>query len=120
VATAALGLACAGARGRWLAERPTWPGADGPALFLSAAAIGSPRDAIGDVLDRITAAAGLDDEITAHSLRHTFARSMLRQGVDMVTVAQLLGHALLETTRVLTRPDADDLTRAIETLPDDN
>jgi site-specific recombinase XerD len=103
----------------WLAERPSWPGADGPALFLSRRGDRLTTDAIGDILARITTAAGLDDHITAHRLRHTFGTSMIRDGVDIVTVAELMGHARLETTRSYTQPTAEDLERALDALPVD-
>lgn len=73
-------------------------------------------DAIDDVISGIVKAAGLDDRITAHVLRHTFATRMLRQGTDIVTVSELLGHSSLETTRVYVGPTEDDLEKAIMTL----
>jgi site-specific recombinase XerD len=103
----------------WLAERPGWPGADGPALFLSRRGGRLTTDAIGDVIAGITAAAGLDDHVTAHVLRHTFGTSMVRDGVDLVTVAQLMGHARLETTRGYVLPTEEDLERAVGSLPVD-
>lgn len=51
--------------------------------------------------------------VTAHQLRHTAATSWLRGGVDVVTVAELLGHANLETTRRYTRPSQADLAAAV-------
>jgi Phage integrase family len=60
-------------------------------------------DAIADVIDAITRGAGLDDHVTSHILRHTFGTELTRSGVDLVTVAELMGHASLETTRLYTR-----------------
>lgn len=37
------------------------------------------------------------------TLRHTFATQMVRDGVDLVIVADLLGHTRLETTRLYTK-----------------
>jgi site-specific recombinase XerD len=37
--------------------------------------------------------------VTSHRLRHTFGTELTRSGVDIVTVAELMGHASLETTR---------------------
>ena len=103
----------------WLAERPSWPGSETPALFLGRRGTRLTTDAIGDVIEAITRAAGLDDHVTVHTLRHTFGTSLVRDGVDLVTVAQLMGHARLETTRAYTQPSQADLERAIASLPVD-
>lgn len=103
----------------WLAERPSKPGADSAALFTSFRATRMTTDALGDVISRITAGAGLEDEVTAHRLRHTFGTELTRSGVDIVTVAELMGHASLETTRLYTRPTADDMQRAVDLLTTD-
>ncbi|MGZ6669950.1 MAG: tyrosine-type recombinase/integrase [Solirubrobacteraceae bacterium] len=54
-----------------------------------------------------------------YRLRHTFATTLVRGGTDLVIVAELLGHARLETTRIYTRPSAEDRTRALDVLPVD-
>jgi len=107
----------------WLAERPAKPGADSAALFTSGkgpkAGTRMTTDGIADVIDAITRAAGLDDHVTSHVLRHTFGTELTRKGVDIVTVAELMGHASLETTRLYTRPSADDMQRAVDLLSAD-
>ena len=62
---------------------------------------------------------GLDDQTTAHILRHTFATTLIRGGTDLVIVAELLGHSRLDTVRVYTRPTAQDQAKALELLPTD-
>jgi site-specific recombinase XerD len=103
----------------WLAERPSRPGADSAALFTSGRGTRMTTDALADVINRITKAAGLEDEVTSHRLRHTFGTELTRKGVDIVTVAELMGHASLETTRLYTRPSADDMQRAVDLLTAD-
>jgi site-specific recombinase XerC len=103
----------------WLDMRPSRPGADSAALFTSGRGTRMTTDALADVIDRITKAAGLEDEVTSHRLRHTFGTELTRSGVDIVTVAELMGHASLETTRLYTRPSADDMQRAVDLLTTD-
>jgi site-specific recombinase XerD len=104
---------------RWLAERPDWPGADtNPALFLNRRGERLSVRGARDVIARIADAAGLHDT-TAHVLRHTFATTLVDGGTDLVTVADLLGHARLETTRVYTKPTTEDRAKALDLLPVD-
>ncbi len=46
----------------------------------------------------------------------TLLSTSSRSGVDLVTVAELMGHASLETTRLYTRPTAADMQRAVDLL----
>jgi site-specific recombinase XerD len=103
----------------WLAERPSRPGAELPALFTSVRGTRMTTDALADVITAITRAAGLDDDVSSHILRHTFGTELTRSGVDIVTVAELMGHASLETTRLYTRPSADDMQSAVDLLSAD-
>ena len=45
----------------------------------------------------------------AHVFRHTFASQMVRRSVPMKTVADLLGHARLETTTIYAKLDRETL-----------
>ncbi|MGH8920733.1 MAG: tyrosine-type recombinase/integrase, partial [Actinomycetes bacterium] len=56
---------------------------------------------------------------SAHTIRHTFGTNLLRNGVDIVTVAELMGHRRLDTTRLYTRPTERDLENAVAKLPTD-
>lgn len=56
---------------------------------------------------------------TALVLRHSFATASMLGKTDLVIVAELLGHARHETTRVYTRPTAVDRARVLELLPVD-
>ena len=101
----------------WLDERPGWPGAQiTPALFLNQRGQRLSAKGAHDAITGLAAAAGLDDDATTHVLRHTFATTLVRGGTDLVIVAELLGHARLETTRGYTRPSAEDRTRALDLL----
>ena len=85
----------------WLGERPSWAGAsESAALFLNRRVGRLSARGAHRVITGIAAKAGLDDRVTAHVLRHSFATTLVRGGTDLVIAAELLDHARLETTRV--------------------
>jgi integrase/recombinase XerD len=43
---------------------------------------------------------GIQKEITVHTFRHSYATHLLEQGMDIMTLKQCLGHALIETTLI--------------------
>jgi integrase/recombinase XerD len=48
--------------------------------------------------------AGINDQFkSAHSLRHTFATMMVKNGMSLMTVSKALGHASIKTTEVYTQ-----------------
>jgi integrase len=75
--------------------------------------------AASSIFRAIVIAGGLDDQITAHTGRHTFATTLIRGGTDLVLVAEMVGHARLETVRAYTRPTAEDRVKALNLLPTD-
>jgi integrase/recombinase XerC len=53
------------------------------------------------------------DDVTAHTLRHSFAKNLVDAGTPLDQVAVLLGHESLDTTKVYTQPSQRDLERAV-------
>jgi site-specific recombinase XerD len=103
---------------RWLQTRPSWPGADtNPALFLNHRGGRLSVRGARDIIARIAQTAGLNHDTTAHVLRHTFATTLTRGGTDLVIVADLLGHARLDTTRAYANPTTQNRSRALDLLP---
>ena len=49
------------------------------------------------------------EEVTPHTLRHTFGKNLVDAGVPLGRVASLLGHESVDTTRIYTTPFEQDL-----------
>lgn len=45
-------------------------------------------------------ASGIKKEVTSHTLRHTYATHLLENGVDLLTIKNVLGHQRIETTMI--------------------
>jgi site-specific recombinase XerD len=104
----------------WLDERPDWPcAATEPALLLNHRGARLTTRGASTVFHTIADHAALDDDITAHTARHTFATTLIRGGTDLVVVADLLGHQRLESVRAYTQPTAADKANAVNLLPTD-
>lgn len=104
---------------RWVYdERPAWPGAaDTDALLLNARGQRLGSRGATKILDDIAETAGVAEEYTSHVDRHGFATELIRdKKVDLVLVAELLGHARLEDTRRYTLPSADEKAAAVALL----
>ena len=85
------------------------------AFFVGQRGNGLTSSAIWRVVKQYGRHAGL--EISPHTLRHTFGtRLVRRKGVDLVTVAAMMGHESLDTTAIYTRPSEEDMAEAVETL----
>lgn len=105
-------------------ERPSWPGAaNNPAVFLNQRGERLSVKGCDDILGQLASDAGFTDNpdinFTTQILRHTFGTNLIREGHDIVLVAELMGHARLETTRRYTKPTEADHQKAINTLPTD-
>lgn len=60
------------------------------------------------------------EDVTAHTLRHSFAKNLVDSGTPLDQVAVLLGHESLDTTRIYTQPSERDLERAVRNAAGEN
>jgi len=84
------------------------------ALFLTKRGSRLATRTIDDVVRRLGQDAHLS--LSAHILRHTCLTNLVRNGNDLVLVAELAGHRRLETTRRYSLPTARDREAAMEGL----
>ncbi len=64
---------------------------------------------IGRIVKQYVRLAGLTEEISPHSMRHTFATHLLDGGADLRSVQELLGHKSLAATQKYTHVSLDRL-----------
>jgi integrase len=60
--------------------------------------------------------AGIKGKLRVHDLRHTAASWMIEDGIDLVTVKEILGHASVQTTMIYCHPRKEIKHRAVALL----
>jgi len=101
----------------WLSERRVSSGiVDGEALFLGRRGKRLTTRAVDLVVRRLGEEANLDAPLSAHVLRHTCLTNLVRNGNDLVMVAEVAGHKRLETTRRYSLPSEADREAAMEAI----
>ncbi len=87
---------------------------DEVALFLNPRGERLTRQGFWQKLKDYAKSAGLDKQISPHTLRHSFATHMLSGGADLRAVQELLGHANISTTQVYTHLTTEHVRRTYE------
>jgi integrase/recombinase XerD len=84
------------------------------ALFVNRRGERLTRQGFWLILKGYAGEAGIQGRVTPHTLRHSFATHMLRGGMDIHKVQELLGHANISTTQVYTQVSREHIREAYE------
>ena len=75
---------------------------DSEYLFISSYASKITRQAFFKLIKSECAKKGIEKEISPHTLRHSFASVLLKNGANIRVIQELLGHEDLKTTQIYT------------------
>lgn len=86
-----------------------------PALLLNARGGRLTRQSAWQAIQRVARHAELGQEVSPHTLRHSYATHLLDGGADVRVVQELLGHASVTTTQIYTLVTIDHLREVYAT-----
>ena len=95
-------------------------GDDSEYLFISLSlnSYGQPlsRNSVESLVKKYAEYVWITEKVTPHTLRHSFATSLLRRGADIRSVQALLGHSSIQTTQIYTHVDDKYLQKVHDLL----
>lgn len=90
------------------------PRSSDEALFLSRRKTRLSHRQAWVIFREFAAISGLQQHVTPHVMRHSFATHLLENGADLVTIKELLGHESLSTTQIYTNVSLEHMRRSYE------
>lgn len=100
----------------YLSVREAFMGEGEESVWLFPSSKGKPltRQRFGQLLKELAYMAGLPgDEISPHTLRHSFATHLLGGGADLRVIQELLGHSNIATTEIYTHVEQERLKELV-------
>ena len=94
--------------------RGKFHGADSKYLFLNKKGKPLSRVYFFKQIRKYASEAGIEKEISPHTLRHCFATHLLEGGAQLRTVQEMLGHANIATTQIYTHVSKDRIISAYD------
>lgn len=82
-------------------------------LFLNRRGSALTREMIFIIIKQLALLAGIEKNISPHTLRHSFATHLIEGGADLRAVQDMLGHESITTTEIYTHLDHDYLRSTI-------
>ncbi len=98
---------CESSRSKLAAKNPHSP----EELFLSRSGRALDRIQLWRLVKLYAKRVGISDEVSPHSLRHSFATHLLAGGADLRLVQEMLGHASIQTTQIYTHVEHSRLKK---------
>ena len=98
-----IGLYVSGARETLLKGR------ESPYLFVSRRGTRLTRQRLWKMIKFYALAAGVSQNISPHTMRHSFATHLLNRGADLRTIQMLLGHSDISVTQIYTSVGMEEL-----------
>jgi len=100
---------------QWVEQRSEWDRAQTDRLFITKKGQSVSPRTIQRRLDLRAKAAGLDQHVHPHALRHSAATHLLESSGDLRAIQEFLGHQSLTTTQIYTHLDFQHLAEVYDT-----
>lgn len=98
----------------WIEKgRPRLVGESGrPWLYLNRGGGKMSRQQLWKLIKQCARKAGIERNVSPHTLRHSFATHLLQRGMDLRALQEMLGHAEIVTTQLYTKVETEHLKTA--------